>query len=121
VADRSLLFKGSIIPGKLASTFIEFIKAVTGAYPEVAGIVFCNGKYELIADGSGIVLVVFPGFEVLTIEAVEAILCADPDEAIAVLVNGVYAALGEAVGYVPGNETLLSCMHRQGQEHAGMQ
>ena len=71
--------------------------AAHGADPQVAVHITAERPDAIVRDREGVTCIVLEDGHAVAVVPVQAILCAEPEEAVAILCDGVHRGLGEAV------------------------
>ena len=84
-------------PERLGLAIVANEPAAARSEPEVAGVVFGNVEYEVVAERIGIAALAFEMSELVAVVAVQAIFGANPDVTRRILPDGQHRALRQAV------------------------
>ncbi len=98
IAQTGRLVRIATISGELPQARVEAVEStLAGTHPQVAVAVFGQGGYPAVADGIRVVRIGAVNGESIAIVAVQAVLCAEPQEALRVLQDDVDRVLRQSL------------------------
>ena len=97
VAEAIAILVAVFVANKMIGSGIEAVEAVGRAYPELVVAVFADAADIAVTETVAVRWIIAVDDHVMSVVAVESVTGPDPDEAAAVLKNGLDGAVGEAL------------------------